>query len=305
MKMKFSAIILISTVLFVIPGISYGWPYNPPPTVYITSPEDGNSYQEGVNITIDANASDDGNVEWVELYANDQLLPDSCDINEPYSYTWNDVQAGVYALKARAYDDEGASTYSEPVNISVGVILVDIDANGTNDGTSWENAFNHLQDALTEAVSGSVIWVAEGTYKPDINDLNNRSATFQLKEGVEIYGGFKGNETELEQRDWFINKTILSGDINDIGNPNDNSYHVVTGADDANLDGFIITNGNADGSYPDCYGGGIYCYDVSPTISNCLIKDNNSTILGGGIYCDYGSPTVTNSFLIGNSSVYA
>ena len=120
---------------------------------------------------------------------------------------------------------------------------------------SWANACT-LQTALTSAVSGDEIWVAAGTYKPTTG--TDRSATFQLKNGVAIYGGFAGTETARDQRNPVANLTILSGDIdnNDSQTPiitdlttvtgnTTNSYHVVTGATGATLDGFTITAGNA------------------------------------------------------------
>jgi len=99
------------------------------------------------------------------------------------------------------------------------IIYVDADADGANNGTSWENAFVDLQDALGTADSNDQIWVAEGTYKPDADA--NRSVSFELVEGAEIYGGFDGDEDSLDERDWLENETILSGDLlGDYNDPN-------------------------------------------------------------------------------------
>ena len=81
-------------------------------------------------------------------------------------------------------DLEQAATTSA---LRTSLIYVKHDASGTNNGTSWANAYTDLQDALAAAQSGNEIWVAAGTYKPTSG--NNREVFFQLKNGVAIYGG--------------------------------------------------------------------------------------------------------------------
>src|SRR5258708_24504342 len=103
------------------------------------------------------------------------------------------------------------------------------------------------------------IWVAKGTYYPDegnsITD-NDRLASFNLKPGVAIYGGFAGTagtEGDFNSRNWKTNATILSGDLmqNDglnFANNGDNAIHVVQrdGVFEASiLYGFTIEGGNA------------------------------------------------------------
>jgi len=88
-------------------------------------------------------------------------------------------------------------------------------------GSAWGAACG-LQHALNDiAVSGDELWVAAGTYKPTAD--NSRSATFQLKNGVGVYGGFAMTETLRSQRNWTANVTVLSGDIGAAGNNGDNS----------------------------------------------------------------------------------
>ena len=52
--------------------------------------------------------------------------------------------------------------------VQAGTIYVDAGADGGNDGSTWTDAYNYLQDALNKPpTSGDQIWVAQGTYKPD------------------------------------------------------------------------------------------------------------------------------------------
>jgi PKD repeat protein len=193
---------------------------------------------------------------------------------------------------------------------------VDENAGGTNDGTSWQNAYTDLQQALSAVVSGE-IWVAAGSYKPGAT----RADTFQLKNNVALYGGFNGTEDTLDQRDPSIHQTILNGDL--LGddyyrfvnghavwsNAGDNSHHVVTGSGvdaTAVLDGFVIAHGYArpvgfEGPEIEA-GGGIIIRNGSPTISNTKI-DGSSGHYGGGAYVDQGSaPSFTNCEFRENSS---
>ena len=183
---------------------------------------------------------------------------------------------------------------------------VDAAAPAGGDGQSWETAYADLQDALSDVPIE--IWVATGTYKPD-RDSGDRTFSFQLVNGVEIYGGFAGDETTLFQRDPETNLTVLSGDLNgddapEFVNHEENSYHVVTGRNTdatAVLDGFIIRGGTANYSSSNGNGGGLYIETSgSPTIRNCVFEDNLARY-GGGAYCSASSnPTFVNCIFRAN-----
>ncbi len=185
------------------------------------------------------------------------------------------------------------------------IIYVDANAAGANDGTSWENAYKYLQDALMFAAAGDEIRVAQGVYRPDQSAYldgiieGDRRVSFQLKSGVSLRGGYAGFGSPDPNRRGVENfETILSGDLagNDAPgfiNRQENSYHVVLGElrqpyplEDTLLDGFTVTGGNADGqSGYDGRGGGILInIDCALTVRNCTITGNRAEYSGGGMH---------------------
>jgi hypothetical protein len=90
---------------------------NPPPTVSITSPANGATFTAPANVTINANASDNGSVTKVEFFNGATKLGE--DTSSPYSYAWTGVVAGSYSITAKATDNQGAVTTSSAVGITV------------------------------------------------------------------------------------------------------------------------------------------------------------------------------------------
>jgi hypothetical protein len=204
------------------------------------------------------------------------------------------------------------------------IIYVDTDATGANNGASWGDAYRCLQDALAVAQYADEVRVAQGTHKPDqhavidprsgptIVSSGDRAATFQLKAGLTIRGGYAGfGEPNPGVRDIDPYETILSGDLtgDDVETAahagllteptrSENSYHVVTGNgvdETAILDGFTIVAGNANGPGTDYDGGGMYNYFGSPSVTNCTFSRNTAGRNGGAMYNSSNSnPTVTN-----------
>ena len=80
-------------------------------------------------------------------------------------------------------------------------VILRVDANvsgGSRDGSSWANAFKDLSAALKapNAVAGTEIWVANGTYVPDPAGLADpRAATFSMATAVAVVGGFEGADS--------------------------------------------------------------------------------------------------------------
>lgn len=147
---------------------------------------------------------------------------------------------------------------------------------GSGDGTSWDNAMSDINLAIVNAEAvwntyhtRAQIWVAEGTY------YGNTAAesAFTVRKGVDVYGGFVGNEPEdydLSLRDWTTHRTILDGQ----------HQHRVLGQDDyyyfdtIRWDGFVIQHGSS------TFGGGVYLLNGT-TLSNSIITDCEASSAGG------------------------
>jgi len=204
------------------------------------------------------------------------------------------------------------------------IIYVDSGAPGANDGSSWADAYNYLQDALVDVNTAEKpveILVAQGIYKPDQGvamTLGDRSESFQLINGVSIFGGYAGfGDADPDTRDFELYETTLSGDLNDddievissddlAGEPGraENSYQVVTGSgtdETAVLDGFTITGGNAN-VFTNRNGGGLLNEYGAPQIINCTFSENSAQYYGGAIYNYYSSPILVNCTFILNSA---
>jgi hypothetical protein len=117
-----------------------------PPTVTITSPVNGAVFASPADITIDANATDsDGSIAKVEFFHGTSQIG-SADTASPYSVTWNSVSASTYVLTAKATDDDGAVTVSQPVVVRVdsSILAGPVVRNGHTyylvSGANWNSA---------------------------------------------------------------------------------------------------------------------------------------------------------------------
>ncbi|GAG36260.1 unnamed protein product, partial [marine sediment metagenome] len=148
--------------------------------------------------------------------------------------------------------------------------------------THYVSPGQSIQAAIDAAANGDEIEVAPGTYNEPIN-FNGK--------GVRLYSSGGADVTTIDGT---------------------GHYHVVQcvsneGADTV-LEGFTITDGNANGAYPDYYGGGMYNNGSSPTVSNCTFVGNSAYTAsvnqakGGGMYNYNSSPMVTNCTFSGNTA---
>lgn len=91
---------------------------NVPPSVSITAPADGATVTAGAPVTVSADASDsDGTVTGVQFLVGATVL--GTDTEAPFSVQWTPSGTGARTLLARATDDDGATTTSASVGVTV------------------------------------------------------------------------------------------------------------------------------------------------------------------------------------------
>jgi YD repeat-containing protein len=165
------------------------------PTTSITSPANNAAFTTGSNIVINALASDsDGTVAKVEFLKDGVVLGE--DTTPPYSFTWNNVATGNYAITTRATDDLGVTGTSSTTNISVIVptAIARLDpANRTGGGSEDPLSRNYNWSAPLINLPGragldlglslsynSLVWTRTGNYVTFDDDAGFPSPGFRL-----------------------------------------------------------------------------------------------------------------------------
>lgn len=187
---------------------------------------------------------------------------------------------------------------------------------GIQNGTSWATAFSNFQSGINAANAGDSVWVAKGTYMPEVI-----YTSFRMKADVKIFGGFTNTDISFSGRDWQTDSTVLAGNFNTVINNGTNNLTLT-----ALLDGFFIINGTSDdvsggmynvhsspsirncyfiNNYGDKYGGAIGNFSSSPTIVNCIFLNNFGRWAGGAISDSASSPQIINCQFIGNSTNFS
>ena len=169
------------------------------------------------------------------------------------------------------------------------IIYVSENASGTDNGTSWPNAYNGsdgLQKALNRAWNSTcpgpfTIYIAQGTYQPGTSENDS----FELPDYLEIYGGFPTGGCDIAYRNPKKYETVLSGRLGDFNF----AYSVTKMGHESIIDGITITNGFEH----DIYGDG-----VDFTVNNCIIKDSWQY----GIYAEYCNAIITSCMIKNNGA---
>jgi hypothetical protein len=280
--------------------VAYGPAFNPLVTQY-----HGVVSTDVQSLSFDALVSSDV----VATIGDQGALSEEYEINEGE----NTFYIRLYSPERDAFLHGCGESYYEFKAVSTPeyVIYVNDDASCEEcDGSSWDNALKNLPDAIGLARNqGKEIRVAEGTYTPSGNE---RTTSFYLTPGMEIYGGFKGENYEtLDNRRGEVSETVLSGDLNGNdweGIQDDNSYHVVSfvGGNLTNsyvLSGFTIQNGVADGANTYSLGGGLYIENASPVLEKVVVTNNWASGNGAGLYANASKNlSMSNSYVYDNST---
>ncbi|MEM9934550.1 MAG: choice-of-anchor Q domain-containing protein [Bacteroidota bacterium] len=276
------------------------WDHDPNPPIQSNAPnqvdwevefsivEGGWSFTGSNNLDVDPQFKDPEN----NFYTLQETSPGIDVSNETFTYL--DLVGNPRVENGKP--DMGAYEFQEPISPVNSILYVNKEADGQQDGTSWEDAFTDLQSALALANTSPAveeIWVAEGTYTP--TQGTDRSISFHLVNDVDLLGGFTGDEENKQDRNPALNTTILSGEIGNSSIVN-NSWHVLRATDltDPTLvDGFIIFRGYANSTSIDRHGAGIFIDNArNLTVENCMMSQNQaSNGDGGAVYAINSSNT--------------
>jgi predicted outer membrane repeat protein len=142
--------------------------------------------------------------------------------------------------------------------------------------------YETIQEGIDASVDGDTVRVAPGTYVENI----------EISQKNIVVGSWFLDDSDPS----YIPTTIIDG-----GHAG-SVVIVANGIDDAVITGFTIQNGFAEA------GGGILCFDASPTISNNIIRGNSVVYpagWGGGICCAESTPIISDNTITGNSAEFA
>lgn len=186
-----------------------------------------------------------------------------------------------------------------------------VKSGGTGSGLNWKDAAGDLSAVLFAAQAGDRIFVARGLYYP--TEQADNKFSFTLNPGVQLFGGFAGNESSPSERRISENLTILSGEVNSLSSA-DNSQTVLlisAASEKILLDGFIIQDGNANGGQDsrdaERSGGAVYIQGsrffqtAQVSLKNCVFK-NNTARDGGAVFIENGAGVIFENCLFKNNS---
>ncbi|WP_179225436.1 Ig-like domain-containing protein [Hymenobacter mucosus] len=157
---------------------------NAAPTVNLTTPTPNAVVAPG-SVTLTASAADtDGSISSVAFYEGTTLL--GTVATAPYSFTWTNAKAGTYSITAKATDNQGLTTTSAAVALTVAVPDADNDGYPADQDCDDNNAAVHPGtvfyadadgDGFGNAVAPTVTaCLAPAGYSAQAGDCNDQNA---------------------------------------------------------------------------------------------------------------------------------
>ncbi|MDR1595219.1 MAG: right-handed parallel beta-helix repeat-containing protein, partial [Prevotellaceae bacterium] len=189
---------------------------------------------------------------------------------------------------------------------------VKVNGSGKLTGTNWTHAMDNRSFAhmLLTAEPGDVFHLAAGTYVPYLDIAGNepgnkRAKTFLIRNGVSIQGGYDSAGKPITDEDAAIAAVKLTG-VLEQDNVQNNVYHVVTVANDANnaatpmLRYLTVADGYANGGGDNSKGAGIFVginagAKEAIKFSHIKVSNNQSNFDGCGIYINSNAVVVIDS----------
>lgn len=241
---------------------------------YVSDPEQAEeAFSASYLLTEDSPCVDSGNINLTSKL--------DYDLGHQRRLSGKQIDMGAYEFDNGAPSEEAA------------VIHVSADGNGDADGNSWANAttLEHAVSMAESAVGNTVLWLKAGIYTV------GKSVNIDK---LEVYGGFDGTETELADRNWAENHTVIDGGGKVSPFRNGNLDVAVTSV----LDGLIVQNGinqpNANGNG----NGGAAILANGAVVRNCVFRNNRTQNgkNGAAIHCHLGQIRIENSLFVNNTS---
>lgn len=237
-------------------------------------------------------------VDWINIVESPDFEGDIVqDINIKVAVAQNDgIEERYGYICVKNQDESVTDTFHISQKAHSQRIYVKAGSAG-GDGTSWERAYATVEDGVSACSNyGDMeLWIAKGEYQ--LKDY------LTLKRGINVYGGFVGDETKLKDRNLEYKSVFKAAPKNTWC-----SIYAYDQTVECYVDGIIFT-----GSVGTQGGGSIEAY-ANWIFRNCIITNNKNLRDAGGSYKNcklincliYGNTTINNSSTVNSqgSKIY-
>ena len=211
-----------------------------------------------------------------DLTGADVAASDDATGSDAWNGDWDlEVSQGLIETEV-AIDATGRETYQ--------VTLADITVDTDSDIVNPADGLTSLREAVASVNDGDVIIFDTSSANWNDNTIDLTLGVLQINKDITINGDLNKDGSFDIKNDLTLNGSGASSVL-----------QVNYGAS-AILNGMRITGGNA------AYGGGIFNYKGTLTLSDSLITGNSATLYGGGIVNYKGTLNISDSEISGNTA---